>query len=240
MFPDVTVNRMTLLMVAVVGLPMLRLALAESFDLRGAACGTKHCSPSEFCSPYDKHCRPCSDACDASQRNYQPDECMKDCQVYLHDLRYVLRADIKQYNDLRDEVERLKTMFTVATTLTCLSLCGVLYLLGRTLIRWEKIKNTLPILFRKNWAKKTASKNKVQDDVESNVTKQNNIKLTMPTISSTVEMSGNNNDTPVTTSTTLSRRHPSEDTTLDYAYDNPAMTPSPEAAQLRTKRESSF
>ncbi|XP_031826762.1 uncharacterized protein LOC116424469 [Nomia melanderi] len=48
------------------------------------------------------------------------------------------------------------------------------------------------------------------------------------------------NDTPNTTSTSLSGRHPSEDTTLDYAYDNPAMTPSPESVQIRTNRESSF
>lgn len=73
--------------------------------------------------------------------------------------------------------------------------------------------------------------------------KESNLKLTMSTISAAVESSrsnGNNNDTSNTTTTSLSRRHPSEDTTLDYAYDNPAMTPSPEAAQLRPKRESSF
>lgn len=83
----------------------------------------------------------------------------------------------------------------------------------------------------------------MQDEVENGVPKQNGLRLTMPTISATVESSkstGNSNGTPNTTTTSLSRRHPSEDATLDYAYDNPAMTPSPEAAQLRTKRESSF
>lgn len=89
------------------------------------------------------------------------------------------------------------------------------------------------------------SKNKVQDDVEAGVVKQNGLKLAMPTISATVEQeaksnTNSNGTTPETTSTFLSRRYPSEDTTLDFAYDNPAMTPSPEAAQLRTKRESSF
>nr|XP_033338580.1 protein grindelwald [Megalopta genalis]XP_033338581.1 protein grindelwald [Megalopta genalis] len=50
------------------------------------------------------------------------------------------------------------------------------------------------------------------------------------------------NGTPNTTTTTLSLsgRHPSEDTTLDYAYDNPAMTPSPVSVQVRRDRESSF
>ena len=101
-----------------------------------------------------------------------------------------------------------------------------------------------------------------QNDAEMGGTKQNGLILMMPTISASVapsrndsgNVSGNSsgsrsgsgsatgiaNNTPNTTITSLSRRHPSEDTTLDYAYDNPAMTPSPEAVQLRTNRESSF
>ncbi|CAK9832015.1 hypothetical protein ANTRET_LOCUS8916 [Anthophora retusa] len=98
-----------------------------------------------------------------------------------------------------------------------------------------------------------------QDDAELGMPKHTGLKLTMPTISASVapsrhlengsgngsatssgSRSGIDNATPNTSSTTLSKRHPSEDTTLDYAYDNPAMTPSPESVQLRTKRESSF
>lgn len=96
--------------------------------------------------------------------------------------------------------------------------------------------------------------NKVHDDVESGVSKQQKaLKLTMPTISATVsttavaaaataspQETNSSGGTPNTTSTPLSKRHPSEDTTLDYAYDNPAMTPSPETVQTRSKRESSF
>lgn len=73
---------------------------------------------------------------------------------------------------------------------------------------------------------------------------QNTVKVTMPTISASVTSStesSNGNSTPNTTSTPISRRFPSEDTTLDFAYDNPAMTPSPETiAQAKSKRESSF
>ena len=101
-----------------------------------------------------------------------------------------------------------------------------------------------------------------QSDAEMGTTRQNGLILMMPSISASVapsrndsgNVSGNSsgsrsgsgsatgiaNNTPNTTITSLSRRHPSEDTTLDYAYDNPAMTPSPEAVQLRTNRESSF
>jgi len=103
--------------------------------------------------------------------------------------------------------------------------------------------NTLmSLLFQAN------NKNKVQDDVEAGANKQNGLKLTIPSISATVETeskntenSNGNSTSPNTTSTPLSRRHASEDTTLDYAYDNPAMTPSPETVQTRTKtRESAF
>ncbi|XP_070153562.1 protein grindelwald [Polyergus mexicanus] len=247
MFSDVIVNSMRLTVIAVIALATFSLA---DLDLRGAQCGEKRCNVSEYCSPFDMHCRPCSVACDIDSHNYQPDECVKDCQVYLHDQRYIERMDSnRQYDDLREQVQRLKNWFAITTTLTCFSLLGMLYLLGRTLIRWERIQNTLRAVFRKNLVK-VANKNK--DDVEAAVNKQNDLKLTIPSISATVEPeskitensssnSNGNSTTPNTTSTPLSRRYASEDTTLDYAYDNPAMTPSPEAAQLRTKaRESSF
>ncbi|XP_029167243.1 protein grindelwald [Nylanderia fulva] len=251
MFPDVIVNSMGLLVIAVIVLA--RFSHAD-LDLRGVKCGEKRCNVSEYCSPFDTHCKPCAEACDMESHNYQPEECTKDCQVYLHDQRYIERvASNRQYDDLREEVEKLKNWFAVTTTLTSFSLLGMLYLLGRTLIRWERIQNSLRTVFRKNLAK-VANKNK--DDVEAAANKQNGLKLTIPSISATVESepkivengnsnnSSNNNGnstTPNTTSTPLSRRYASEDTTLDYAYDNPAMTPSPEAAQLRTKaRESSF
>lgn len=104
-------------------------------------------------------------------------------------------------------------------------------------------------LFNRNILfQQAANKNKVQDDVEANANKQNGLKLSIPSISATVESeskssenSKGNNSSPNTTSTPLSRRCASEDKTLDFSYDNPAMTPSPEAAQMRTKaRESSF
>ena len=47
---------------------------------QGAECGDRRCSTVEYCSPYDKRCQPCSSICDANGRNYQQDECFKDCQ----------------------------------------------------------------------------------------------------------------------------------------------------------------
>ncbi|KAL6257634.1 hypothetical protein P5V15_011213 [Pogonomyrmex californicus] len=252
---------MTALIVStIIALPVLANVLLADLNLHGTVCGEKICNNSEYCSPFDMQCRPCATVCNATSHNYQPVECTRDCQLYLHDQRYAQQMDqARQYDDLRDEIEKLKYRFVITTTLTCFSLFGMLYLLGRTLIRWKRIQNSLQTLFRRNLKVKAANKNRVQDDVEAAVNKQNGgLKLTIPSISATVEAESkieNNNSssntssntssnkisTPNTVSTSLSRRYASEDTTLDYAYDNPAMTPSPEAAQLKIKaRESSF
>lgn len=77
MFSDVIVNSMRLPVIAVIALATFSLA---ELDLRGAECGEKRCNVSEYCSPFDMHCRPCSVACDVNSHNYQPEECTKDCQ----------------------------------------------------------------------------------------------------------------------------------------------------------------
>ncbi|KMQ90210.1 period protein [Lasius niger] len=77
MFPDVTVDSMRLLVIAAIVLADFSLA---DLDLRGAKCGEKRCNVSEYCSSFDTHCRPCAVACDMKSHNYQPEECVKDCQ----------------------------------------------------------------------------------------------------------------------------------------------------------------
>ncbi|XP_015175411.1 PREDICTED: protein grindelwald isoform X2 [Polistes dominula] len=227
-------------------------------NLNATKCGTLYCTSLEYCSAVDTLCRPCSTICNPDDRNHQPEDCRRDCQEYIYDQRYALRKELNQYAlreelnqyDQLREVDRLRILLSVTLTLTCLAIMVIVFLLIKTFIRCDKIGNAIRNVFSKKWVKKATNNNKVQDDVENGNVKnnnpnnnQNNLKLTMPTISATVSSSednSNSNSTPNTTSTPLSRRHPSEDTTLDYAYDNPAMTPSPEAAQLRTKRESSF
>lgn len=46
----------------------------------GVKCGEKHCSTIEYCSSYDKSCKPCSSICNKTARNYLPQECFSDCQ----------------------------------------------------------------------------------------------------------------------------------------------------------------
>ncbi|XP_053971633.1 cell wall protein Lmo0130-like [Hylaeus volcanicus] len=272
--------------------PSLLIAASATGGLNpeGVICGESRCSTLEYCNRYVKHCKPCSSICDVDSSNYQPVECLSDCQEYLHDKRYVL---LEQYEDLRGQVGKLWILVSIAIAVAAVSLLTTLYLLTRKLTRWNKLRAVLRRAFTGNKIQRTShpgndnvgiaggynnnnnadnnnrKKNKAQDDVESGIVKQNGLRLAMPTISASVAPSrilgsgngngrgngsgnangngsgsgngsGIDNGTPNTTSTSLSGRHPSEDTTLDYAYDNPAMTPSPESVQIRTNRESSF
>ncbi|XP_076162350.1 uncharacterized protein LOC143144137 [Ptiloglossa arizonensis] len=251
---------------------------AGGLNLEGVVCGENRCSTVEYCNRYVKACRPCSSICDVDSRNYQPDECLSDCQEYLHDKRYVL---LKRYEDLRGEVGRLRILVSVAIGVALFSLPTTLYLMTKRLAGWKKLRAAFRRTFLADRVKETtgndrtrnnnnnnnnnnnpnnnnnnhhhhhrdddAKRNKGREEGEIGTIRQNggHLRLTMPTISASVaparvSVTGIENGTPNTTSTSISGRHPSEDTTLDYAYDNPAMTPSPESVQIRTNRESSF
>ncbi|CAL7952538.1 unnamed protein product [Xylocopa violacea] len=239
------------------GLLLIDTAAAD-FKLNGVECDEKYCSTHEYCSPYDKHCKPCSSICD-SPGEIVSAECVSDCQEYLHDKRYVL---LEQY---KEEVGRLWILVVISMAMALLSLLSIVYAFVHRFARWDKIRAAVGRTFtgskrieRTENGNNNDNRRKDAEDAELGAaSRHNGLKLTMPTISASVAPSrhaepssasrnengsgsGIDNVTPNTTSTTLSRRHPSEDTTLDYAYDNPAMTPSPEAVQLRPKRESSF
>ncbi|XP_046743550.1 protein grindelwald [Diprion similis] len=211
----------------------------------GAMCGTMECSPHEYCSTFDSQCQACTKICDPTTHNHDLPKCTANCQEYLLDQRYVLRKELLGEDpNLRAEVQRLKNLVTITLTVTCLAVVVVVFLLVWKSQPIKKIRKSWQGgQLSKKWVKKPTNNNRVQDDVEVGQNpKQNGLKLAMPTISATVvaPRSEVGDGTPNTTSTPLSRRHPSEDTTLDYAYDNQAMTPSPETVQPRTKRESSF
>ncbi|XP_044017758.1 protein grindelwald isoform X1 [Aphidius gifuensis] len=245
-----------------VGLFLVGLVGATLDDPEGVKCGQKKCTIMEYCSPYDQQCRPCSNICDTEDHNHQADLCAKDCQVYLHDQRYVLRSELGQNGILRDpQIQSLWTIIKIISTVTALLFIIVLFFIIRDYVQFKRFRGKFGKIFGKTWKKKTLKNNKIHDDVETGSSKQQQqqqqqqktLKLSMPTISASItsptvlttsssssQETNSSNGTPNTTSTPLSKRHPSEDTTLDYAYDNPAMTPSPETVQSRSKRESSF
>ncbi|KAJ8958927.1 hypothetical protein NQ318_019696 [Aromia moschata] len=187
-------------------------------------CGQRTCGLKEYCSDFDKTCQPCSGICDETSHNFDRDVCQKDCQDYLHDLRYI-RADGSSSGgneDLRMTVNQLSRMVTVTLTLVCLMLVVLAFVLCFQLYRW-KIKKNITIVSIKNKllgkrAPETSTPSKTQNGPDPENKKD--LRLEMPSTISTSDHS------PVTVTTSISRR-PAEDSTLDYAYDNPAMSASP-------------
>ncbi|XP_034939509.1 protein grindelwald [Chelonus insularis] len=218
-----------------------------TLDPSGVKCGQKRCSTTEYCSPFDSQCKPCSLICDSASHNHHPEICVRDCQVYLHDQRYVLRAELDQDGNLRGEIQRLRTFTEVSLILWVLLCILTVIWVARRLLNAKKIKGTFDKIFGKKWIK-TANSNRVHDDVENGTIKsqQAGVKPTMPTISASVSASSTQDSnacsttTPNTTSTPLSKKYASEDSTLEFAYDNLAMTTSIESAQPKSKKESSF
>ncbi|RZB39208.1 uncharacterized protein BDFB_009310, partial [Asbolus verrucosus] len=117
-------------------------------------------------------------------------------------------------------VQRLSHMITVTLTLVCFMLIALAAVLCLQAYRWKKKKNiTLASIKTKLFSKKSdSSSNKTPSNQASN--EKPDLRLEIPPEST---HSGNS---PVTVTTSISRR-PAEDSTLDYAYDNPAMATSP-------------
>ncbi|XP_068903451.1 protein grindelwald isoform X2 [Tenebrio molitor] len=192
-------------------------------QLEGTACGQKICKRDEYCSQYHRSCESCSKICDNSTHNYDSKQCVKDCQDYLHDSLYVLKGGITNGDDnLRATVQRLSHMVTVTLTLVCFMLIILAIVLSIQLYRWKKKKNiTFDTIKNKIFAKKSESApNKCASAPNQTNIEKPDLRLEIPTEST---HSGNS---PVTVTTSISRR-PAEDDTQDYAYDNPAMSGSP-------------
>ncbi|KAJ3655762.1 hypothetical protein Zmor_014876 [Zophobas morio] len=151
------------------------------------------------------------------------DKCDGDCDDYIHDARYKLKDETESGDEnLRATVQRLSHMVTVTLVLVCFMLIALATVLIIQLYRWKKKKNiTLATIKNKLFSKKSET---VQSKPTATANQINNekpeLRLEIPTEST---HSGNS---PVTVTTSISRR-PAEDSTLDYAYDNPAMSSSP-------------
>lgn len=194
-----------------------------SLTVDGVKCGQKTCNQWEYCSAFDGTCQKCEGICDTTHHNYDKDLCEKECQVYILDHRYVLAdGEIGEGNEnLRGTVQQLSRMVTVTLTLVCLMLLVLAAVLCFQLYRWKVKKNiTFASIKNKLLGKKTPDDSTPsKNNLPMPETKKNELRLEMP---ATVTHSDHS---PVTVTTSISRR-PAEDSTLDYAYDNPALSTS--------------
>lgn len=59
-----------------------------AITFNGAKCGTKTCNVDQFCSKYSSQCDDCATICTEGDHNFDNILCTRECQDYLHDLRY--------------------------------------------------------------------------------------------------------------------------------------------------------
>lgn len=197
-------------------------------SVSGAQCGSKTCKPQEYCSQFDRLCRPCSDICNEQTHNYEPTTCASKCQDYLHDIRYVRKDGTSppssgKDKDLRGVVQRLQHMVTVTLTLTCFTLLVLVVIVTIQICKWKKNNHITISSLRSKFCSKKSAGNKSSGNgvtVPGQISGKPDLRLDMPTPGSVSDNS------PVTVTTNISRR-PAEDTALDYAYDNHAMSSSP-------------
>ncbi|KAF7271777.1 uncharacterized protein LOC143193546 [Rhynchophorus ferrugineus] len=184
---------------------------SAGITLEGVKCGQKSCRLSEYCSNFDKTCQPCSSACDTSSHNYEKILCESQCQDYLHDFRYVTRDD---NGNMRATVESLERKVTVTLTLVILVLFILAAVLVFQLYRWKIKKNITWNAIKAKFLKRN-NDNETASAPNENKKKDLRLEIPSPTVTGGIS--------PVTVSTSIDRR-PAEDSTLDFAYDNPAMT----------------
>lgn len=186
-------------------------------------CGSaKTCNADEYCT-FQNQCSPCSEICTQGLHNFQASDCQAQCQEYLHDLRYV-RNDASPLSgkdeNLRAVVQRLQYMVTVTLTLTCITLLAVIVIVTVQICKWRRNDITIASLFRKVCSKKSNDKSPGNGVTTVQASGKPDLRLDMPPPGSQSENS------PATLTTSISRR-PAEDSALDYAYDNHALSSSP-------------
>ncbi|XP_046397898.1 protein grindelwald [Ischnura elegans] len=240
-------------------------------------CGDISCSPTEYCSQFDKRCKSCESVCEEDSHNFQEDVCQRDCQDYLHDKRYAridgekIDSDVGKLNDAVHQLTQLATASLAVSTIllvacaafVCFMWCRgrgtsgardaeagqggrdlASYLHGKitTSKKSDKVGGTVTANPNANCLKldlsAAAQASQVQQP-QGNSRQTPQPQAPTPTEkaapSSTPTTAGGRSDrtdaySPTTTTTPLSTRpprYPTEDTTLDYAYDNRALTPSP-------------
>ncbi|ENN78665.1 protein grindelwald [Dendroctonus ponderosae] len=179
-------------------------------------CGQKTCNYHEFCSVFDNTCQLCAHICNQSSNNYEEVDCEKHCQNYLHDTRYVRTGSTD--DDLRGTVEKLSSMVTINLTLVIFMLLVLACVFCFQLYRWKVKKNiTLAVIKGKMFGKNDSSATTNSTSNQDNKKRDLRLEIPSPTV--------NSDHSPVTVSTSIDRR-PAEDSTLDYAYDNPVMAKS--------------
>ncbi|KAL3280956.1 hypothetical protein HHI36_004181 [Cryptolaemus montrouzieri] len=204
--------------------------LLGDITVSGVQCGVKKCQIGDYCSDFEKQCRSCALICNINHHNFDENECNKNCQDYLHDSKYAQKDNASpsdgSLDKLKGEVQKLSHMVTITLTLVCFMFLVLTIVLGFQLYRWKikkniTLKNLKSMLFKKPEAASDVRMEEASEKRQNSGNVKPDLRLDISNISTVSEHS------PVTAITSISTRRPAEDSALDYAYDNHAMSASP-------------
>ncbi|XP_037915459.1 protein grindelwald [Hermetia illucens] len=213
------------LVIALLHIPLMNAALA----ITGQPCGLKNCSLNEFCNSFNNHCEKCEGICNDPSHNFDAQTCVKQCQDYLHDVRYGSSPA------LQDEIKQLQQQQKTNTILLVIILIVLLVICIVWAARFLRKKRLLSTCFFKKIKPTKAPVNNSQP-----VGNENLPPINIPIVrnggeavgigANVLSVSGTDVSTMPTLTTPIHNRYPAENSTTEYSYDNAALqvTPSTE------------
>lgn len=223
---------------------LLALAVAASaqITLDGVKCGQFTCQLDEFCSPETSRCAPCESVCNKTHHNYDVGLCVKDCQGYLLDLRYMRRSEATAPPADLSSVRRQAQSALIVSGVALAVFLLMVIIVCRGKVSWRYLKQKFQP--SKNRVKQYpndlthhnphAEMSKPKHDLKLEIRnpeppKRSNQPLNVRDLEQRTSQTEKSQGatTPKTVSTALSNRHPAEDTTLDFSYDNMGMNVTP-------------
>lgn len=194
--------------------------ISAALTINGKRCGGKICSLHEFCSSFHNQCESCENICRQQSHNFDEELCVKQCQDYLHDIRYI------QSQILTDDILHIKKQQTVCLVLLIIILLLILGLCVFNITRWIKKKNGIPICFLKKIKPvKPTVGNGLGNETIIPIPNKVSEKETDAVDSNIFQVS--DASTVHTVSTPIHNRYPAENSTTEYSYDNAALQVTP-------------
>lgn len=217
-------------------------AASAQLNINGIRCGQLVCQFDEYCSPETNRCAPCDIVCNKTHYNNDPGLCVKECQGYLLDLRYMRRSeDISPHTDL-SSIQRQAQTSLILSGVALAVLLLILIIICRGKFSWRYLKQKFQpaknrvkqypndLTHHNPHAEIPKPKHELKLEIRNPEPpkRQNqplNVKDLETRTSQTEKSQGAT--TPKTISTAISNRHPAEDATLDFSYDNMGMNVTP-------------
>ncbi|XP_022197615.2 protein grindelwald [Nilaparvata lugens] len=213
-------------------------------------CGTAHCERYQYCNS-DLICDSCSSICNVSSHNYERENCEHNCQDYIHDyISSYVNASV--FAQLQGTVERMQSLVVVSLCLALVSIIVISGILFFVWIRYRRVWKFSDLRLKKKLASVNVINKMNQQPAQQNCnstggSNEGGLTLKMPSAASMMTLNSPSpstvppsNITTTTPITPISNRYPSEDATLEYAYDNPVLTPAPSPGTNLRRIETTF